>query len=182
MVITQEYKSLIEKMVTSNKRFIGNEDLFEDFCSEAFERCLFILQKTDEISRIENYLNKVISSAIINVLKTSGRITRSSEGYKKIERATISLENPLDDGYMDFKDPSISFVEKITEEETLKEIYDSIIKIDKDYPQEKFYKLFYMKYIENKKQREIALELGISQGEVSKRLFKLMQKVSEAIV
>ena len=39
-----------------------------------------------------------------------------------------------------------------------------------------------MKYIENKKQREIALELGISQGEVSKRLFKLMQKVSEAIV
>ena len=134
MVITQEYKSLIEKMVTSNKRFSGNEDLFEDFCAEAFERCLFILKKTDEISRVENYLNKVISTAIINVLKTSGRITRNVDGYKQIQRTNISLENPLDDGYMDFKDPSISFVEKITEEETLKEIYELVIKFDKENP------------------------------------------------
>ena len=181
MVITQEYKSLIEKMVTSNKRFSGNEDLFEDFCAEASERCLFLLKKTDEISRIEKYLNKVISTAIINVLKNSGRITRSTDGYKKIEQTSFSLENPLDDGFLDLKDPTISFVEKITEEETLKEIYDLVVKFDGENPQENYYKLFYMKYVENKKQREIAQALGISQGEVSKRLFGLMEKVSAAI-
>ena len=181
MVITQEYKSLIEKMVTSNKRFYGNEDLFEDFCAEASERCLFILKKTDEISRIENYLNKIISTAIISVLKNSGRITRSADGYKKVEQTSISLENPLDDGFLDLKDPTISFVEKITEEETLKEIYDFIVKYDNENPKEKFYKIFYMKYVENKKQREIAQALGISQGEVSKRLFALMKKVSAGI-
>ena len=182
MVITQEYKSLIEKMVTSNKRFCGNEDLYEDFCAEALERCLFVLKKTDEISRIENYLNKIISTSIISVLKTSGRITRSSDGYKKIEQTAISLENPLDDGLLDLKDPSVSFIEKITEEETLKEIYELIKRFDKENPQENFYKLFYMKYVENKKQREIAQTLGISQGEVSKRLFVLMKKVSAAMV
>ena len=143
MVIAQEYKSLIEKMVTSNKRFSGNEDLFEDFCAEASERCLFLLKKTDEISRIEKYLNKVISTAIINVLKNSGRITRSTDGYKKIEQTSFSLENPLDDGFLDLKDPTISFVEKITEEETLKEIYDLVVKFDGENPQENYYKLFY---------------------------------------
>ena len=48
MVVVQEYKNIIEKMVTSNKRFSGNEDLFEDFCAEAMERCCFLLKKNDK--------------------------------------------------------------------------------------------------------------------------------------
>lgn len=177
MVVTQEYKSLIEKMVISNRRFSGNEDLFEDFCSEALERCLFLLKKTDEIDRIENYLNKLISTAIISVLKSSGRITRNAQGYKTVA-PSISIENPLDDGFLDIKDPSINFVEKITAEETLQEVYQLVLKFDSEYPEENFYKLFYMKYVENRKQREIANILGISQGEVSKRLFDLMKKIN----
>ena len=35
-----------------------------------------------------------------------------------------------------------------------------------------------MKYIFNKKQKEISKALGISQGEVSKRLFSLMEKIN----
>lgn len=181
MVITQEYKNIIEKMVTSNKRFQGNEDLFEDFCSEALERCLFLLKKTDEIERVQNYLNKIISTAIISVLKSSGRITRNAGGYKNIARSSVSIENPLDDGFLDIKDPAISFTEKIIEQETLQEIYDLVLKFDHEYPQENFYKLFYMKYIQAKKQKEIADYLGISQGEVSKRLFALMQKINTVI-
>ena len=177
MVAAQEYKSLIEKMVTSNRRFPGNEDLFEDFCSEALERSLFLLKKTDEIERIEGYLNKLISTAIISVLKSSGRITRNSQGYKAVA-PSISIENPLDNGFLDIKDPTISFVEKITTEETLREIYQLVLEFDSEYPSENFYKLFYMKYVEGKKQREIANVLGISQGEVSKRLFSLMQKIN----
>ncbi len=182
MVITQEYKSIIERMIVSNKRYRGNEDLLEDFCSEALERCCFLLDKTDEITRIENYLNKLISSAIINVLKTSGRITRGAEGYKNIAKSTVSLENPLDDGLLDIKDPSISFVEKITERETLKEIYNLVLRFDEEEPEECYAKIFYMKYAQGRKQREIASTLNISQGEVSKRLFSLMQKISSKMI
>ena len=42
-------------------------------------------------------------------------------------------------------------------------------------------KIFYMKYVQGKKQREIAACLNISQGEVSKRLFNLMQKIHEVM-
>lgn len=181
MVITNEYKSLIERMVATNKRFKGNEDLFEDFCSEAFEKCCFLLQKTDEIQRIENYLNKLISSAIISVLKSSGRITRSADGYKNIATQTVALENPLDNGFYDIKDTSINFVEKMTEKETLKEIYTLVLKLNDEHPKENYATIFYMKYVQNKKQREIASYLNISQGEVSKRLFNLIQMISEVM-
>ena len=181
VVVVQEYKSIIERMVTANKRFSGNEDLYEDFCAEALERCCFLLDKTKEISKIENYLNKLISNAMINVLKTSGRITRGADGYKNITNQTVSLENPLDDGFIDIKDPTINFVEKITEIETLQEIYNLVLKINHEFPQQCYSKIFYMKYVQGKKQREIASELRISQGEVSKRLFDLMQKISNEI-
>lgn len=181
MVITGEYKTLIEKMVLANRRFSGNEDLLEDFCAEAYERSLFILKKTDDISRIENYLQKIISSAIISVLKSSGRITRNANGYQSLAKTTISIENPLDNGFLEIKDPTINFVEKITEEETLKEIYNYVLKFDAANPTQQFGKIFYMKYVQNKKQREIASILEISQGEVSKRLLDLIKKISAEI-
>ena len=182
MVITQEYKSLIEKMVASNKRFKGNEDLFEDFCSEALEKCLFVIEKADSINSVQGYLNKVISTAMINVLKSSGRLIRSSEGYKNVAQMSVPLENPLDNGFLDIKDPTINFVERVTQKETLNEICACIEKLDEQYPEQQFGKIFNLKYLQYKKQREIASYLGISQGEVSKRLLDLMQKISNAIL
>jgi len=182
LVLTQEYKSLIEKMVTSNRRFQGNEDLFEDFCSEALEKCLFILEKSPDLSQVQNYLNKIISTSMIGVLKSAGRITRNSNGYQNIAKYSVPLENPLDDGFLDIQDVSADFVERITENETLKEIYKNVIKIDREYPDEQYGQIFYMKYVENKKQREIASYLGISQGEISKRLFDLMKKINNELV
>ncbi len=181
MVITKEYKSLIEELVMANKRFSGNEDLFEDFCAEALEKSMFLLKRGDEIKQIRAYLNKIISSSIIRVLKSSGRITRSAGGYSKITQTPITIENPLDNGIIDIKDPTISFVEKMTQAETLQEIYKLVTIFDEENPDEDLYKIFYMKYVQAKKQREIANTLGISQGEVSKRLFSLMKKISARI-
>ena len=180
MVITEEYKDIIIKLVTSNKRFSGNEDLYEDFCAEALEKSYFILKKSTEIEKVGNYLNRVVSNAMLNVLKSSGRVTRGADGYKKTQQ-TLSLENPLDNGFIDIKDPAIHFVDRITEDETLSEIYSCILRFDRQEPEQKFGLIFYMKYVEGKKQREIASTLGISQGEVSKRLFALMQKISSEL-
>ncbi len=181
VVITQEYKSLIEEMVVANKRFVGNEDLFEDFCAEALERSMFLVNRANEVKQVKNYLSRIISTAIISVLKSSGRITRTAEGYSKVLQTSLTTENPLDDGLWDIKDPAINFVETITEKETLQEIYEIVSEVDMENSQEEFYKIFYMKYIQGKKQREIAAALGISQGEVSKRLFVLMKKINEQI-
>lgn len=180
MVITEEYKDIIIKLVTSNKRFAGNEDLYEDFCAEALEKSLFILRKSTEIEKVGNYLSRIVSSAMLNVLKSSGRVTRCSSGYKNVTQ-TVSLENPLDNGFIDIKDPAIHFEEKIADDETLREIYSCILKFDRLEPEQKFGLIFYMKYVEGKKQREIASALNISQGEVSKRLFALMQKISNEL-
>ena len=177
MITADKYKDIIEKMVTSNKRFAGNEDLYEDFCSEALEKSLFILKKSPDINKVSGYLNRVVSNAIIDVLRASGRVMRGADGYRNAVVRTVSLENPLDNGFLDIKDPAISFVDKITQEETLNEIYDCILRFDRREPEQKFGIIFYMKYVEGKKQKEIASALGISQGEVSKRLFDLMQKI-----
>ena len=180
MITADKYKEVIENLVTSNRRFAGNEDLYEDFCSEALEKSLFILKKAPSIDKVSSYLNRIVSNAMIDVLKASGRVTRGADGYKAAAR-TISLENPLDNGFLDIKDPAISFVDKITHEETLNEIYDCILRFDRLEPEQKFGIIFYMKYVEGKKQKEIASALGISQGEVSKRLFDLMQKINNEI-
>ena len=181
MITADKYKEIIEKIVTSNKRFSGNEDLYEDFCSEAMEKSLFLLQRTSEIDKISAYLNRLVSNAMLGVLKSSGRITRSADGYKNAAHLSSPLENPLDNGFLDIKDPAISFIDKITEEETLSEIYNCILKFDREQPEQKFGMIFYMKYVEGKKQREIASALGMSQGEISKRLFDLMQKINREI-
>ena len=74
-----------------------------------------------------------------------------------------------------------SFGFKTSGKRYLKEIYDLVLRFHEEYPEECFATIFYMKYVQNKKQREIAACLNISQGEVSKRLFNLMQKIHEVM-
>ena len=61
-------RDLIEKLVKSNSKFKGNEDLLEDFCSETYKRSYSLLESLD-IQNLENYIAKVVNTAILNVLK-----------------------------------------------------------------------------------------------------------------
>ncbi len=181
MLITKDYKPFIEKLIRSNKRFSGNEDLFDDFCSEVLERSYSLIKNIDDFEKITPYLNKVVSTSIIKVLKNSGRIIRSSAGYEKPNIVSTSGENPFDDGILDIDDPTIRFTQEVDDKETLQEIYNFVIALNERFPSENFLKIFELKYIFNKKQREISKTLGISQGEVSKRLFNLMEKINSNI-
>lgn len=181
MLITKDYKTFIEKLICSNKRYSGNEDLLEDFCSEVLERSYSLVKNVDDFEKITPYLNKVVSTSIIKVLKNSGRLIRSSSGYEKPDIVSTSGENPFDDGILDIDDPSIRFTQEVDDKETLQEIYNFVIALNEKYPSENFLKIFEMKYIFNKKQREISKALGISQGEVSKRLFNLMERINSNI-
>lgn len=91
--LVNEYKILIEKLVKTNPKYSGNEDLLEDFCSETYKKSYLILQSVDNEKSLEAYLKKVVSSAIMDVLRDNGRIVRSTKGYKSVQ---LLFENPSD--------------------------------------------------------------------------------------
>ena len=57
---------------------------------------------------------------------------------------------------------------------------DSVNEIDANEPDKNYLKLYALRYEKGLTQNEIAERLNISQSEVSKRLFKLMNKVKQA--
>ncbi|MDO5304444.1 MAG: hypothetical protein Q4E87_02585, partial [bacterium] len=75
-----EQRRLIEKFVRSNIKFNGNEDLLEDFCNEAFQKSYIVFNSSSSIQKIESYVQKVVNTSIISVLKDSGRLKRNSAG------------------------------------------------------------------------------------------------------
>ncbi len=65
--------------------------------------------------------------------------------------------------------------------EILQNIIDAVNEIDESNPDKNYYKLYNLRYENGLTQKEIASELNLSQSEVSKRLFKLMEKVKQAL-
>ena len=59
----------------------------------------------------------------------------------------------------------------------LQKIVDIVLAEQKQNPNKEFLKIFYLRYVKEKKQREIAEELNLSQSEISKRLIEISQIV-----
>ena len=67
-------------------------------------------------------------------------------------------------------------------QDILQKISDAVYEIDKQTPEKNYLQLYYLRYEQGLTQREIAENLNLSQSEVSKRLFKLMSEVKQALV
>ena len=61
--------------------------------------------------------------------------------------------------------------------DVLQSIFDAVSKIDDDEPKKQYLQIYKLRYDNEMTQKEISEELGLSQSEVSKRLFDLMEKV-----
>ena len=48
MELVKEQKDLIEKLVKTNPKFSGNEDLLDDFCSETYQKSYLILSSIED--------------------------------------------------------------------------------------------------------------------------------------
>lgn len=90
MELLKEHTELIKKLVKANPKFSGNEDLLDDFCSETYQKSYLILQSVHDAESLHAYMKKVVSSAIIDVLKNSGRIVRTTKGYSSVKEIKIS--------------------------------------------------------------------------------------------
>ncbi len=185
MEISLEHRQIIEDIIRKNPRLSGNEDLFEDFCSETIKRSLSVFSSINDVNNLEVYLSKISSSAILEVLRSSGRLKRINKKYQKINEMPISptgVYNINNDGELvyDIPDDSANFEEKIILQEDIQRIRDIIVQIDMREKAKKYRDIYFLRYIKGLKQAEISKELAISQGEVSKRLIDLVSKIKEA--
>lgn len=191
----QEQRDLIEKLIKSNNKFFGNEDLLEDFCSETYKRSYALFDSVG-IKSIENYIAKVANTAILNVLKENGRVRRRKDSYVSTKEILVSplpqtpmveeFERPqsfqaasvVQNGFTyDVADPRDSFEEKIVRKDLLQKVVDIVLVAQKSNPIKEYLKIFYLRYVKEMKQKEIASEVNISQSEVSKRLIEIAEIV-----
>ena len=182
MLLVEEQRILIEKIVKANKNYSGNEDLFEDFCSEAFQKSYLMFNSTSNVQKIESYVTKVVHTSILSVLKNSGRVRRVSSGYvptkeivvPEFTAETVVKPQPLGpDFVLDFPDPKESVEEILITKDCLQRISDAVCVIHKEVPSQLF-----LRYIQGSKQSDIAKSLNLSQSEVSKRLMQLSKLIS----
>ena len=186
MELAQDKIDLIEKVIKNNRKFANNEDLYEDFFNETCKRSLLIVKTVTSDDTLEAYLRKIATTSILNVLKNEGRLRRTKSGYMSTH--VQPLETVESSGLPDYSKIKISYEpiaiqdtpeDVAVKKEILQIIVDSVFEVDEQEPEKQYAKLYDLRYEKGMTQKEIAEELSISQSEVSKRLFKLMEKVKQ---
>lgn len=186
MELAQDKINLIERLIKSNRKFINNEDLYEDFFNETCKRSLPIISTITSDATLEVYLRKVATTSILNVLKDSGRLRRTRESYTPVQEVPLNDPNSYSNVYanINIEYEPIDFdngpEDVAIKNEVLQIVIDSIHQINNAEPEKQYLDLYKLRYQEGMTQSEIAHELNLSQSEVSKRLLKLMKMVKRA--
>ncbi len=184
MELAQEKIDLISRIIKGDRKYPNNEDLYEDFFNETCKRSVSIINAIDSEVTLEAYMRRIVNTAIVSVLKDSGRLRRTRAGYMSTK------EVPVETPEMDFSDVSVSYSsikipespeEIVIQKEVLEFVADSVIRIDKENPKKDYLHIYTLRYDKGMTQKEISEELGVSQSEVSKRLYQLMEKVRDVI-
>ncbi len=187
MELAQDKLDLIEKIIRNDRKFVNNEDLYDDFFNETCKRSFLIVNTVTSNETLEAYLRKIVTTSILNVLKSEGRLRRTRSGYMSTNE--VPLESSVTETVPDYSKIQISYgpveiqetpEDIVIKKDILQKIVDSVNKIDEEDPQKDYYKLYYLRYEKGMTQNEIAGELNLSQSEVSKRLFRLLDKVKQA--
>ncbi len=185
MEITQDKIDLISRIIKNDRKYPNNEDLYDDFFNETCKRSVAILNAIESESTLEAYLKRVATTSIINVLKDSGRLRRTRSGYMSTKEVGLDAKSSIDYSdvvinYSGIKLPE-SPEEIIIQKEILEFVANTIRNIDKEDPDKDYLHIYTLRYDKGMTQKEISEQLGISQSEVSKRLYRLMEKVKDII-
>lgn len=120
------------------------------------------------------------------MLKNEGRLRRTRTGYmstKELPLETVSQSSLPDYSKMEISYEPLAIQDTpedvAVKKEILQIIVDSVFEVDELEPDKQYARLYDLRYEKGLTQKEIAEELSISQSEVSKRLFKLMEKVKQ---
>lgn len=185
MELTQDKIDLISKIIKNDRKYPNNEDLYDDFFNETCKRSVAILNAIETETTLEAYLKRVATTSIVNVLKDSGRLRRTRAGYMSTKDITIDVPSSIDYTEVAIKYSGIKIPqnpeEVVIQKEILAFVADTIKKIDSEEPDKDYLHIYTLRYDKGMTQKEIAEELDLSQSEISKRLYKLMDKVKAVI-
>ena len=189
MELTQDKIDLINRIIKNDRKYPNNEDLYDDFFNETCKRSLLIVKTVTSDVTLEAYLKKIATTSILNVLKNEGRLRRTKSGYMSVQE--VSINNTITSSLPDYSKIEIKYDKAniqdtpediVVKKETLQRIVDCVYEISQINPDKNYLELYHLRYEKGLTQKEIAQELNISQSEVSKRLFKLMNNVKQAIL
>ncbi len=186
MELTQDKIDLISNIIKSDRKYSNNEDLYDDFFNETCKRSMSIINSIDNETTLSAYLRRIATTSIINVLKDSGRLQRTRAGYMSTkEVVTDNQENNVDYSKLEVNYSSIRIPqtpeEVVIQKDILKFVSDAIKKFDSEEPDKQYLQIYTLRYDKGMTQNEMASELDISQSEISKRLYKLMNRVKEIL-
>ena len=185
--LAQDKIDLIEKIIKSDRKFVNNEDLYDDFFNETCKRSFLIVKTVSSDATLEAYLRKIATTSILNVLKNEGRLRRTKSGYMSTK--DVSLDTAVQTSVPDYSNIKVAYepvdIKDTPEDLAIKKdilqiIVDTVYEVHESNPDKNYLKLYDLRYEKGMTQKEIAEELNLSQSEVSKRLFKLMEKVKQA--
>ena len=124
---------------------------------------------------VESYEEMTTDSVLDKVIPESDEIIQKDEepkaivDYSAYNISYLNVNSP--------KTPEDIAIQK----EALEFVADTIKQIDKQYPEEGYLSIYTLRYDKGMTQNEIASEMGISQSEVSKRLYGLIAKVKNIV-
>ncbi len=188
MELAQDKIDLIEKIIKNDRKFVNNEDLYDDFFNETCKRSLLIVKTVTSDVTLEAYLKKIATTSILNVLKNEGRLRRSRSGYMSTNN--VPLDSIVENSLTDYSKVQVIYepvsIQDTPEDfaikkEILQRIVDIVYEIDKNSPDKNYLEIYNLRYEKGMTQNEIADNINLSQSEVSKRLFKLMDSVKKAL-
>lgn len=182
-VIENQVK-FIQQLIRNNEKFIGNEDLLEEYTSEAYSKLQVFINTIKDLTKIEGYALKIVNTSMLSVLKRKGRLSRVNSNFsahKTIPFDVSNINDVIKNSDLKYEekimyelvDPKFSYTQPVENKELLQSIVKSVIEINKDYPNEQYLKLYKLRYVNKKTQNQISFELNISQNEVAKRLIEL---------
>ena len=186
MELEKDKIDLIDRIIRNDRKFANNEDLYDDFFNETCKRSMLIVKTVTSDATLEAYLKKIATTSILNVLKNEGRLRRTGSGFSSVKSVSIESVSEV----QDYSNANVSYLpvdiqdtpeDLAIKNDILQKIVDSVSEIDKNVPEEKYLQLYYLRYEKGLTQKEIAKQLNLSQSEVSKRLFKLMGEVKQAL-
>ncbi len=182
--VIENQVNFIQQLIRNNEKFIGNEELFEEFTSEAYSKLQVFINTIKDLTKIEGYASKIVNTSILSVLKRKGRLSRVNSNlsvHKTIPFDVSNINDVIKNSDLKYEDkimyelidPKFSYIQPVENKELLQSIVKSVIDINKDYPEEQYLKLYKLRYVNKKTQNQISFELNIAQNEVAKRLLEL---------
>ena len=188
MTLTQDKIDLISRIIKSDRKYSSNEDLYDDFFNETCRRSNTIINAIDNENTLESYVRRVASTAITNVLKDNGRLRRSKNGYTSTKE--VVFEPSKTGEVIDYSGYKVNYEgiklpptpeEIAIQKEVLEFVAQTVKKIDAEDSDKNYLNIYSMRYDKGMTQKEISEELGISQSEISKRLYCLLDKVKNVL-